>query len=156
MNKKREDEHPTQIKKILSNDITVTNIGIPFANNKINEIDKNEVNKKEINNPKVNNHEEIIIRTNKYNLSNSIIEAKLPNPYLDTECIKNKKYIDYNLNSKFKSKYADYINSNSSINNEIKVNKTHKITKKFDKYIYFTSLSPNKKNKKNYLSIINE
>ena len=128
---------------MFSNDIVITNVGFPYGNNKINETDKNEENKKEDNNINTNNHEEIIIRTNKYNTTNSIIEVKLPNPYLDTECVIGKKYIDYNLNSKFKSKYADYINSKPSINNEIKINKTHKISKKFDKYIYFTSISQN-------------
>jgi len=68
----------------------------------------------------------------------------LPNPYLDTECVKYKKYIDYNVKSKFKSKYADYINSKSTLNskNEIRNNKTLQISSsKIEKHIYFTKLN---------------
>jgi hypothetical protein len=99
-----------------------------------------------------NNHEEIIIRTHKYNTTDSIIEAKLPNPYLDTEIVKPNKYINYNIKSQFKSKYANYKKIKSSINEmeddrEIKMIKTLKITKKFDKFIHFTNLTSSKKNR---------
>ena len=115
---------------------------------------ENEDNKK-IN---YNNNEEIIIRSNKYNSKDSIIEVKLPNPYLDTEIAKPNQYINFNIKSKFKSKYADYKRIKSNINEmqndrEIKLNKTLKITKKFDQFIHFTNFSPSKKNKNN-LSLI--
>lgn len=73
---------------------------------------------------------------------------RLPNPYLDTECIKYHKYIDYNINSKFKSKYADYINSKSRIisKKDIKYIKTfNESNKKIAQHIYFTKT--NNKNK---------
>ena len=71
----------------------------------------------------------------------------MPNPYLDTKCVKHKRYIDYNINSKFKSKFADYINSKSNKKREIKSNKTFKISSlKMDQHIYFTK--SNKEEKK--------
>ena len=111
-------------------------------NKNINKTDKTDI---------INNHEEIIIRSNKYNTTNTIIEVKLPNPYLDTECVKYKRYIDYNVKSKFKSKYADYINSKWSFNSKriIKHNKTSKTpSPKIDQHIYFTNISKSIKNKK--------
>ena len=111
------------------------------------EKEKNNENEKRI------NHEEIIIRSDKYKTTNTIIEVKLPNPYLDTECLKNKKYIDYYIKSKFKSKYADYMHKHS-LNREIKTNKSHKVINKFDKHIYFTNISSNKKLSKKHASVI--
>ena len=74
---------------------------------------------------------------------------KLPNPYLDTECLKNNKYIDYNIKSKFTSKFANYLQK-PFINREINTNKSQKTIKKFDKYIFFTNISSNKRiSKKN-------
>ena len=74
---------------------------------------------------------------------NTIFEVRLPNPYLDTECVKNKGYINYNIKSKYKSKFADYLNSKSEDNStprEIKNNKTYKIShKKINECIYFTN-----------------
>ena len=99
------------------------------------------------------NHEIIIIKSNnyRYNKTYSIIEAKLPNPYLDPELVKKKKYINYNIKSTFKSKYADYL-KNKNVYNEItskkRINKTK--TYKFsnldvnNKYIYFTNIKINK------------
>ena len=99
------------------------------------------------------NHEIIIIKSNNYhyNKTYSIIEAKLPNPYLDPELVKKKKYINYNIKSTFKSKYADYL-KNKNVYNEItskkRINKTK--TYKFanlndnNKYIYFTNIKINK------------
>ena len=152
-NKKRdEDNNQAQIKQNLTNMVTngnVTNI-LPLQNkNTKTNIEKGD--NKKLN---YNNHEEIIIRSNKYNSTDSIIEVKLPNPYFDTQIIKPKKYINFNIKSQFKSKYADYKKIKSSINEmendrEIKMNKTHKITKKFDKYIYFTNFSSSKKNQNN-------
>ena len=105
-----------------------------------------------------NNNEEVIIKSNKYNSKDSIIEVKLPNPYFDTRIVKPNKYINFNIKSKFKSKYADYKTIKSNINEmendrEIKLNKTLKITKKFDKFIHFKNFSASKKNKNN-LSLI--
>jgi hypothetical protein len=100
-----------------------------------------------------NNHEIIIIKSNNYhyNKAYSVIEAKLPNPYLDTELVRKKKYINYNFKSSFKSKYADYL-KNKSENNEItnnhkiKKNKTYKFSdlNVNNKYIYFTDIKINK------------
>ena len=91
------------------------------------------------------NHEEIIIRANHYNKAYTIIEQKLPNPYLITEFVKNKKYINYNIKSKFKSKFADYLNKK---NKGIRQNKTYKFSNMIDKYIYFTNIPINKLAKK--------
>ena len=68
----------------------------------------------------------------------------MPNPYLDTECVKYKRYIDYHFKSKFKSKFADYLNSKSTINSKeiIKQNKSFKApAPKIEEYIYFTNIS---------------
>ncbi len=140
MSKKVEEKH-FQLKNNLTND--TTNIGQTYAKVKNFKTDEENNNNEKKNNSAINNHEEIIIRSNKYNTTNSIIEVKLPNPYLDTECVKQKRYIDYNINSKYKSKFADYINSKHHLEHtgEIRPNKTHKITKKFDNYIYFTKLT---------------
>lgn len=154
--KKDDDNNQTQIKQNLTNVITngnVTNLfQIQNKNTKSN-IEQGD-NKKDVN----NNQLEIIIRSNKYKSTDSIIEVKLPNPYLETENNKSNKYINLNINSKFKSKYADYTKIKSNINEmendrEIKMNKTHKITKKFEKFIHFTDFSPSKKHKNN-LSLI--
>ena len=101
-----------------------------------------------------NNQEEIILKTNKYNSKDSIIEVKLPNPYLNTEIVKPNKIINFNIKSQFKSKYADYKRIKSNINEmdndrEIKLNKTLKIAKKFDKFIHFTNFPASKKIKNN-------
>ena len=93
------------------------------------------------------NHEEIIIKSSKYNNAYTIIEEKLPNPYLNTELVKNKKYINYNIKSSFKSKYAEYIKYKKTYdyNTHIKQNKTFKYSdNKIDKYIYFTNIHINK------------
>ena len=147
--RKEEDQDQTQIKKYLTIDKINTNIGVnnPKIKNLKTEKEKNNENEKKI------NHEEIIIRTNNYKTANTIIEVKLPNPYLDTECLKNNKYIDYNIKSRFKSKYADYLHK-QSLNREIKTNKSHKIIKRFDKYIYFTNVSSNKRVDKKHASVI--
>lgn len=143
--KKDDDNNQTQIKQNLTNVITngnVTNLfQIQNKNTKSN-IEQGD-NKKDVN----NNQLEIIIRSNKYKSTDSIIEVKLPNPYLETENNKSNKYINLNINSKFKSKYADYTKIKSNINEmendrEIKMNKAHKITKKFEKFIHFTDFSP--------------
>ena len=138
---KEKNQAEAQIQKNLSNDKTNSNIRLNNIKNKNSktELEKNDKNKKD----KIINHEEIIIRSNKYKSSNSIIEVKLPNPYLDTECLKNNKYIDYNIKSKFKSKFANYLQK-PFINREINTNKSQKTLKKFDKHIYFTNISSNK------------
>jgi len=67
------------------------------------------------------NNKDIIIKTNKFNEDGSIIEQKLPNPYLDTDIINNKKVLSMQIHSKYKSKFADYYrkkgNSSDSFNN---------------------------------------
>ena len=140
MNKIKESNQ-SLLQKNLTNDYTNTNLGQTYLPNKIDEKNNNkDLKKEEI----TNNHEEIIIRSNKYRTSHTIIEVKLPNPYLDTECVKYKRYIDYNVKSKFKSKYADYINSKSTLNskNEIRNNKTLQVSSsKIEQHIYFTKLN---------------
>ena len=94
------------------------------------------------------NNKDIIIKTNKFNEDGSIIEQKLPNPYLDTDIINNKKVLSMQIHSKYKSKFADYYqkkgNSSDSFNNskikKIKINKTYKYSAQFDKHINFTNL----------------
>ena len=143
--KGKEDKNQIDIKNNLSNNKTNSYLKNKYNKSKKEKCDEN----------KNKNHQEIIIRTKIFNKTDSIIEVKLPNPYLDTECIKNNEYIDYNFKSKFKSKFADYINSKQNINNikqEINSNKTNKFISKVDKRIYFTNLSSNK-NKK-YLKMI--
>ena len=100
---------------------------------------------------------EIIIKTNnRFNDECSEIEAKLPDPY-QIDIIGNKKLISYQLNAKYKSKFADYFekkNFNGNVDNKIiRNNKTSKYSlkgdKKFDKYINFTNF------KKKYRALSN-
>ena len=91
---------------------------------------------------------EIIIKTNnRFNDECSEIEAKLPDPY-QIDIIGNKKLISYQLNAKYKSKFADYFDKKGHTNisfdsKKIRNNKTSKYSmicdKKFDKYINFTN-----------------
>ena len=90
------------------------------------------------------NQEEIFLKSNKYSKSYTIIEEKFPNPYLNNEMVKNKKYININIQSRFKSKLADYINPKKTYH-DIKQNKTYKFSNNIDKYIYFTNIPINKK-----------
>ena len=142
---KTQEIKPTISKNNLTNDFTNTGGGQNKEEDKNDNIVNSINDKKEI----INNHEEIIIRANKFNTCHTIIEVKLPNPYLDTECVKNKRYIDYNYKSKLKTKYADYLNYkpiNHTEKKEIKYNKTFKIPMpNVDKHIYFTKFT-NKKN----------
>ena len=150
-------ENESQLIKNNTNDKTNINIRKSFIKKRSSksEEEKNEYN----NNKSINNHEEIIIKSNKYNNIYTVIEAKLPNPYLNTELVKNKKYIDFNIKSKFKSKYADYAkykNNFGEINNNqsIKYNKTYKFCK-IDKYIHFTNIHINNNFKNNKRVITN-
>ena len=127
-----------------------------FSSKKLNS--KCEEEKNEYDNKNEKNHEEIIIRSREFNNNYTIIEAKLPNPFLDTELVKKKKYINFNINSRFKSKFSDYSKkkiSNNSSNQEIKQNKTYKYCNKIDEYIYFSNglqLTNNLKKKRKTLS----
>ena len=132
------DDKQTQIKNKLTNDNININL-IKFSSKKKSskfEEEKNEYDKKnEI------NQEEVIVRSRKFNTNYTIIEEKLPNPYLNTELVKKKKYINFNINSRFKTKYSDYLKkkiSNNSSNQEIKPNKTYKFCNKIDDYIHFS------------------
>ena len=147
--RKEEDQDLTQIKHKLSIEKANAEVGMnnPKNQNIKTEKEKNNENEKRI------NHEEIIIRSDKYKTTNTIMELKVPNPFLDTECLKNKKYIDHYIKSRFKSKYADYMHKHS-LNREIKTNKSHKVINKFDKHIYFTNISSNKKLSKKHASVI--
>ena len=103
------------------------------------------------------NNKDIIIKTNKFNEECSVIEEKLPNPYLETD-LGNKKIFSFKVNSKYKSKFADYYdkkrnNSESFDKKNIKLNKTYKYSDKFDKFdkhINFTNL------KKKYRALSNK
>ena len=56
----------------------------------------------------------------------SIIEVKLPNPYLNIDKPERNKTIEYKFKSRFKSPYADYINhslTNSNFNIRARFNK---------------------------------
>ena len=94
---------------------------------------------------------DIIIKSRETNYPQSRIEVRLPNPYSELESDKQKKIISYTINSKFKSRYADYINRNSTmdstkVKNGLKIIKTYKdiVPAKFDKYIHFTNIHYNK------------
>ena len=127
-----------------------------FSSKKLNS--KCEEEKNEYDNKNEKNHEEIIIRSREFNNNYTIIEAKLLNPFLDTELVKKKKYINFNINSRFKSKFSDYSKkkiSNNSSNQEIKQNKTYKYCNKIDEYIHFSNglqLTNNLKKKRKTLS----
>jgi hypothetical protein len=138
-------DNESQLIKNNTNDKTNINLQKSFINKRNSNLEeeKNEYN----NNINENNHEEIIIKSNEYNQPYTIIEAKLPNPYLNTELVKNKKYINFNIKSKFKSKYADYANYKKGLHEiknsqSIKYNKTYKFCK-IDKYIHFTNVHIN-------------
>lgn len=129
------------LSKNISNDKTNINFRKSYTkkfNSRIEE-EKNE-----------RNHEEIIIRSNNYNKTYTIIETKLPNPYLNTELVKNNKYINFNFKSKFNTKFADYLKRKDTYYNKIKneqnikQNKTYKYPNIIDKYIYFTTIPINK------------
>ena len=97
---------------------------------------------------------EIIIKSKETCYPYSRIEVRLPNPYDELESDKQKKIINYTINSKFKSRYADYINRNSTmdsskVNSGLKNIKTYKdnVPAKFDKYIHFTNIHFNKNNR---------
>ena len=142
---KNKAENQCQLRNNMTNDNTNDNLRKSYTkkrNSKI-EDEKNE-----------RNHEEIIIKSGKYNNIYTIIEEKLPNPYLNTELVKNKKYINYNIKSTFKSKFSDYLKKKNTHNyfTYIKQNKTLKYSDNIiDKYVYFTNIhineSLNKRNK---------
>ena len=96
---------------------------------------------------------DIIIKSNKFNDYDSLIEVKLPNPYRMTEILGGQKFITFQIKSSYKSKFADYIKKNNKFSNSplneknIKTNKTCKISldnNKFDRNINFTNLGKQK------------
>ena len=84
----------------------------------------------------------ITLKTNKYNNNISIIEVKLPNPYLDSDLLERNKTIEYHINSKFKSPYADYLNhslTHQTFKYKSKLNHNKMINlNKFNNRIHFT------------------
>jgi hypothetical protein len=58
----------------------------------------------------------ITIQSNNFHDKGSIIEVKLPNPYLDIDRPERNKTIEYRIKSKFKSAFADY--KNHSLTND--------------------------------------
>ena len=54
-------------------------------------------------------------------------------------CVKYHKYIDYNIKSKYKSKYADYLTKTESPKKRKKtINKILTNVNNIDQHIYFT------------------
>ena len=95
------------------------------------------------------NNGEIHIKSKETCYPYSRIEAILPDPYAESES--DKQIIKYTIKSKFKSRYADYINhkstmESSKINNGLKVIKTYKnnVPAQFDSFIHFTNIHYNK------------
>ena len=108
---------------------------------------------------KINESKEILLQTNKFNEDGSVIEAKLPNPYLNTECVGNKRFISLKLKSKYKSKFADYFKKKGNTKDEssdknIKSNKTFKYQINFDKNINFTHLKEKYRSSTNKINLI--
>ena len=87
----------------------------------------------------------ITLKTKIYDDNLSIIEVKLPDPYLITEQSSKYKTIEYHINSKFKSPFADYINhslTNKTSNFKSKF-KEYKLLKKYNEHIHFTKTQKN-------------
>ena len=89
----------------------------------------------------------ITLQTRDNNDKISVIEVKLPNPYLNIDNPERNKTIEYRLKSKFKSPYADYIN-HSLTNDSLYLNAKLKNNKfinpnKFNNNIYFTRTQEN-------------
>ena len=98
----------------------------PYGKNEKNTSKKNIITAFEINenkeNVEITNKQEnktrsfnmgdnfITLRTRDNQDKMSVIEVKLPNPYLNIDKPERNKTIEYRLKSKFKSPYADYIN----------------------------------------------
>ena len=87
----------------------------------------------------------ITLKTKIFDDNISIIEVKLPDPYLITEQSSKYKTIEYHINSKFKSPFADYINhslTNKTSNFKSKF-KEYKLLKKYNEHIHFTKTQKN-------------
>ena len=82
----------------------------------------------------------ITLKTKNYDDNISIIEVKLPDPYSIIEQPDRNKTIEYHINSKFKSPFADYINhslTNKTSNFKSKF-KEYKLLKEYNDHIHFT------------------
>ena len=89
----------------------------------------------------------ITLRTRDNHDNISVIEVKLPNPYLNIDNPERNKTIQFRVNSKFKSTYADYINHSltNDSNYKSKFNKSKFInSNKFNNHIHFTRTQDNK------------
>ena len=87
----------------------------------------------------------ITLKTKIYDDNLSIIEVKLPDPYSITEQSSKYKTIEYHINSKFKSPFADYINhslTNKTSNFKSKF-KEYKLLKEYNDHIHFTKTQKN-------------
>ena len=87
----------------------------------------------------------ITLKTKIYDDNISIIEVKLPDPYSIIEQPGRYETIEYHINSKFKSPFADYINhslTNKSSNFKSKF-KEYKLLKKYNEHIHFTKSQQN-------------
>ena len=87
----------------------------------------------------------ITLKTKAFDDNISIIEVKLPDPYSIIEQPDRNKTIEYHINSKFKSPFADYINhslTNKTSNFKSKF-KEYKLLKKYNEHIHFTKTQQN-------------
>ena len=114
-------------------------------NNEINGINENnEVNEnKNVYTNMGGNY--ITLKTKSYDDNISIIEVKLPDPYSIIDHPGRNKTIEYNINSKFKSPFADYINhslTNKTSKFKSKL-KGYNFIKKYNDHIHFTKTQQN-------------
>ena len=119
----------------LTNDKTNTYFGQTYAKKEdfIKNLHKTNMSK---------NNDEILLHSNIIGDSNSVIEVKLPNPYLYTGTKTPNQYINYNINSKFKSKFADYIQNTSHQKSILSENKSElKSIEDLEDKIYFTNIN---------------
>ena len=131
----------------------------PYGKNEKNTSKKNIITAFEINenkeNVEITNKQEnktrsfnmgdnfITLRTRDNQDKMSVIEVKLPNPYLNIDKPERNKTIEYRLKSKFKSPYADYINH--SLTNDSLYLKNNKFLNpnKFNNNIHLTRTQNN-------------
>lgn len=89
----------------------------------------------------------ITLRTKTNQDSMSVIEVKLPNPYLNIDNPEKNKTIEYRFKSKYKSPFADYINksltTDTSNLNDIRKKTKYINSNKYKNNIQFTKIQNN-------------
>ena len=96
---------------------------------------------------KLSHLKSIHIKTNRFSQDVSVIEEKLPNPYTITDYSKKPKIVEFNIKSKYKSLYADYLNHTSTFDatkkdTKLKLNTSIKnYPSKIESHIYFTKIT---------------